>query len=204
MSTQPKHWYTVEEYLALEKASETRYEYWNGDIYCMSGAKTNHNRITVNVTTSLSNQLANRSCEVFNEGQRLKVPAAPPFRYPDASVVCGEPVFEDILGLEALVNPILIVEVLSPTSENYDKGQKFMWYQSIPSFREYLLIHQDRVHVIQYRKQEDETWISSETTDLNATIELPSINCTLALSDVYRRVKFEETSFKASESPNSE
>lgn len=191
MSEHPKHLYTLEEYFALERESDTRYEYWEGEIFCMSGAKVAHNRIAGNVFVGLRTELRGHPCEVFGPDQRVMVPAAPPYRYPDASVACGEPEFEDVAGLEALVNPVLLVEVLSATTEKYDRGTKFTAYKSIPAFREYLLVAQDRVSVTRYLRQEDGSWTSEEVTDRSASVHLTTVDCTLALEDVYERVKLE-------------
>jgi Uma2 family endonuclease len=189
MPYEPKHLYTMEEYFALERESDTRYEYWNGEIFCMSGASVAHNRIAGNVFGELRGQLRGRQCEAFNSDQRVKVPAAPPYRYPDVSVACGDPQFEDVQGLDALVNPVLMVEVLSGTTEKYDRETKFTYYKSIPSFQEYLLISQDRASVTQYLKRDDGSWMSTEVTDVEDSLFLPTVDCSLTLADVYERVK---------------
>jgi Uma2 family endonuclease len=190
MIPKTRNYYTPEEYAALEKADEARYEYWDGEIFCMSGAHPNHNRISVNVTSELRAQLKGRRCEAFGESQRVKVPAAPPYRYPDASVVCGEAIFEEILGLEALVNPVLIVEILSPTTESYDRKMKFDWYKSVPSLREYLLIAQDRTEATHYVRRADGLWAADLTTEPDGIVTLPCIDCRLSLVEVYARVTF--------------
>ena len=150
MSTQPQHHYTLEEYFALERTSEARYEYWQGEVFAMSGASPAHVQIQINLITLLRTQLRGRPCRIFSSDMRLKVPSLPPYRYPDLSALCGEPSFELIGGLEVLTNPTLIVEILSPTTEAFDRGDKFTHYKSIPSFGEYLLIAQHRPHVGQY------------------------------------------------------
>jgi Uma2 family endonuclease len=193
VSIEPKHLYTLEEFLALERESDTRYEYWDGQIFCMSGASAAHNRIAGNVFGELRAQLKGRSCEAFNSDQRVKVPAAPPYRYPDVSVVCGEPQFEDVQGLDVLVNPALLVEVLSETTEKYDRETKFTYYKSIPDFREYLLIAQDRVSVTHYVSEPDGSWTGTEIPDLALSLHLPAVDCTLALESIYERVKLPET-----------
>src|SRR5205807_9084834 len=146
--------------------SEERLEYWSGEIFCMSGVGRNHARIEVNLTTQLSLRLAGRGCEIFPANMRIKVPNAPPYRYADLSALCGEAQFEEIGGVDALVNPQLIVEVLSPSTEAYDRGDKFTHYKSIPTLSEYLLVAQHRPHVTHLYKQSDGTWIHSEANDL--------------------------------------
>lgn len=191
MSSQPRHLYTLEEYFALEKSSKVKYEYWNGEVFAMSGASLNHNRIVADITGELHTQLKNRRCEILPSDMRVKVPTAGPYRYPDVVVACGDLQIETIQGLEMLVNPILIVEVLSPTTEDMDKGRKFDHYRSIEFLQEYLLIAQEKVHVMHYIKQSPNFWTLTETQDISTTLTFPSINCTLALSEVYRRVKFD-------------
>lgn len=192
MSSLPKkHFYTLEEYFALVKDSDARYEYWHGEIFCMSGSKKNHIFIEEDIFRTLSKLLEGCTCQPFSSALAIKVPLAPPFRYADGSVVCGEPQFEEIGGIDTLVNPILITEVLSPSTKRYDLNTKFQLYKSIESFQEYLLIDQDSPCITQYVKQSNEVWQPDEITGLGNSIYLPSIDCTLQLSDVYRRINFE-------------
>lgn len=191
MSVQVKPRYTLEEYFELERTSEERWEYFNGEVFCMSGVSPNHSRIERNAIIALSIKLGSRSCEVFTADMRIKVPAAPPYRYADLSVLCDEPVFEKIGGVEALTNPVIIVEILSASTEAYDRGDKFTNYKSITSLREYLLVAQHRPHITHYLRQAGEKWEYEEVNNLSAIISLPSLDCTLALSEVYRNVEFE-------------
>ena len=190
MSLQPQHSYTLEEYFALERASEVRYEYWQGDIFAMSGASPAHVQIQINLITLLRSQLRGRPCRLFSSDMRLKVPSRPPYRYPDLSALCGEPVFELIGGLEVLTNPTLIVDILSPTTEAFDRGDKFTHYKSIPSFSEYLLIAQHRPHVGQYIKQNGAVWSYQEFNDLTATLYVSALDCTLVLAELFQDVVF--------------
>ena len=190
MSVRVKPRYTLEEYFELELASEERYEYFNGEVFCMSGVSPNHAQIESNLITALNNELRKRGCRVFPANIRIKVPAAPPYRYPDLAVVCEKPIYEEIGGIEALTNPVLLVEVLSPSAEAYDRGDKFTYYKSIPSFREYLLVAQHRPHITHYVKQSDDKWDYAETNDLTAGLYLPSVDCTLTLGEVYSDVEF--------------
>jgi Uma2 family endonuclease len=190
MSAEARRKYTLEEYFDLELSSDGRCEYWNGEIFSMSGVSESHAQIEVNLIASLRTRLRERPCRVFPANMRIHVPTLPPYRYADLSVVCGQPAFEKTGGVDVLANPVLIVEVLSETTEAYDRGDKFTHYKSIPAFREYLLIAQHRPHVTQYVKQEDGTWSYCEINDLAATIALPSIDCVLGLRDIYQDVHF--------------
>jgi Uma2 family endonuclease len=191
MSVQLKPRYTLEEYFELERSSAERWEYFNGEVFCMSGCSPGHSLIVGNSITALNNKLRGRDCKVFSADLRIVVPAAPPYRYADLSVLCADPVFEKIGGVEALLNPVVLIEVLSPSTEAYDRGDKFTYYKSILSLREYLLVAQHRPHITHYVRQSTGNWDYEEVNDLAANITLPGINCTLALSDVYRSVEFE-------------
>lgn len=188
MTANRKRFYTLAEYIELEKSSDERYEYWNGEIFLMSGASPEHAQIESNVIRSLGNQLEDRDCSVLASSIRIKVPATSPYRYADITVVCGKAEYEKIEGLKVLVNPIVLIEVLSDSTEKFDRTKKFSFYQSIPSFKEYLLIDQNEPCITQWVKQEDGDWQPHEVTDLKESLYLPSINCTLELSTVYRRV----------------
>ena len=191
MTAVPKKKYTLEEYLELDKNSEERYEYFDGEVLAMAGGSPSHARISVNAFPPLQAKLKGGRCEAFNSEMRIKVPTALPYRYPDASVVCGEPIFDEIDGQQMLVNPTLIVEVLSPSTAAYDLVDKFFVYQSIDTFREYLLISQDRPYVIQHVKQSKRRWLRIEIEGMESEVNLESVNVTLALSELYERVDFQ-------------
>lgn len=186
-----KDHYTLEEYIELEKDSEERYEFFDGEVFAMAGGSPSHVRISRNVCNRLTQKLEDRDCEAFPSDMRIKVPAAFPYRYPDVSAVCGDPVFEEVLGQQMLVNPILIVEVLSPSTAAYDLVENFRAYQSIESFREYLLISQSHPHVIHYIRQSNGKWLRSEVEGMDNEVALESLNVALSLREIYRRVKFE-------------
>lgn len=190
MSAQLKHKYTLEEYFDLELSSNERYEYWNGEVFCLSGVSENHAQIESNLNLVLRLALRERGCRVFPANMRIKVPSLPPYRYADLSALCGAPSFETIGGIDVLTNPTLIVEVLSDSTEAYDRGDKFTHYKSIPSLREYLLVAQHRPHITQYVKQDDGSWRYSEINDLAASLRLPSVDCLLELPEVYQDVTF--------------
>jgi Uma2 family endonuclease len=187
MATDPKPRFSPDEYLALERQSESKNEYLAGEIFAMTGASRRHNLITGNVLAALHAQLRKGSrCEVYSHDMRVRVPATDLYTYPDVVVACGEPRFEDS-ELDTLLNPVLIVEVLSKSTEDYDRGTKFAHYRTIPSLSEYLVIAQGHIHV-EHWIRELEHWILTETDQLASTLELPSIGCTLSLADVYDRV----------------
>ena len=190
MSAQIKPRYSLEDYFELEPTSEEKWEWFNGEVFCMSGVSPNHGLVEINFAALLSNKLEGRNCRVFPADIRIKTPAAPPYRYADLSVLCGRPIYENIGGVETLTNPELIVEVLSRSTEAYDRGDKFTYYKSIPSLREYLLVAQHRPHISQFVKQSDDSWNQTEVNDLAASLYLPSIDCTLALNEVYRGIEF--------------
>ena len=178
---------TPEEYLAFERKATTKHEYLNGQIVAMSGASFAHNFLTMNVANQLYNQLIEGECQVAASDMRVKVTEIDSYFYPDVVVVCGEPRAEDDT-FDTLLNPVVIVEVLSPSTEVYDKGEKFEHYQQIASLKDYILISQDEVHVEHYCRQESE-WLQTEFRELADVLSLLSIDCELRLQDIYRRVE---------------
>ena len=188
MSFKLKPRFTPEEYLALERKAERKSEYFNGEIFAMSGASPQHVLIVTNVVAELRGQLKTRPCTVYSTDLRLKVSAAGLHTYPDVIVVCGEPQFDDD-HKDTLLNPTLIVEVLSESTKDYDRGGKFEQYRMIESFVEYVLIAQDKRHVEHFVRQAGNRWLLSETNRLEDTIELTSIACNLMLTEVYDKVE---------------
>ena len=185
-----EHFYSLDEYFAIEHAGDARYEYWDGEIICMSGGSKEHGRIGSNVHFQLRLGVASGPCQAFTSDVAIKTPTLPPYRYPDASVACGELTFVNIRGVDALTNPVLIVEILSPSSAERDREEKFTAYQAIPSFVEYLLIAQDSAHVTHYSRRPDGTWLREDVTGLDAIVRIKAINCALALRDIYENVEF--------------
>ena len=191
MSTAEKRHYTVEEYLEFERTSGTKHEYYQGEIFAMVGASPAHNRIVWNLSRFLGNQLDGTPCEGFANDMRVKVERTGLYTYPDVAIACGEAKFEKQV-IHSLLNPTLIIEVLSNSTANYDRVEKFAQYQTIDSFQQYVLVSQKEYHVEVFTKQSDGQWPSSSFRGLDAKIELGVIGCTLALSDVYRRVEIPE------------
>lgn len=192
MSALPKPKYTLEEYLELDHRSEERLEFWDGEIYAMSGGSLRHDDIIINLISLLKNRLPNgHRCRVSGTEARMKAPASPsPYHYADASVTCGDREVELLGKQELLANPVLIIEVLSPTSEAFDRGDKFTFYKSIQSFREYLLVAQHRPHVTHFFKTDAGEWKYEEFNDLADTFELMTVGISLTLNEIYQGISF--------------
>ncbi len=188
MSTAAAQRYTPEEYLARERTAEYKSEYVNGFIVAMTGASRAHNVITANISRRLGNQLEGRPCEVYIADMRVKVSQTGAYRYPDVVVACGEIAFEDA-ELDTLLNPVVIVEVLSPTTEAADRGEKFAHYRRLASLQEYLLVAQDVPRIEQFVRQGD-GWLLSDSSGLGASVRLASIDGALPLREVYDKVQF--------------
>ncbi len=186
---------TPEEYIAFEReaipdANTVRSEYANGKIIGMSGSNRAHNLITVNIAAELHTRLKSRGCFVFANEMRVSIPSIKSYFYPDVGVVCEEPRFEDDV-FDTLLNPIVIIEVLSPSTEVYDRGEKFSHYRQLESLKEYILVSQDKVNVERYLRKPDE-WIYTYFQKLEQHLPLTSIQCELPLQEIYERVTFPE------------
>ena len=182
--------YTLEEYYALEKAGDRRYEYWDGEIVCRSGGTLAHGQISRNVFGAIDRKLEGRDCQAFTADMAIKISAQGLYRYPDASVVCGEVQTEPINGIDVLINPLLIVEVLSPTTEDRDRNEKRIAYQSIPSLREYWIVSQDIPHVTRYVR-DGGAWARTDYSRMEDAIDGPAIGAALTLAEIYQGVTFE-------------
>ena len=191
MSRPAEQFITAADYLALERQAETKSEYWNGGIYAMSGASRNHNRITINLGAMLHARLRGKPCEPFVSDMRVKVSPTGLYTYPDVSVVCGEPHFEDD-QLDTLLNPKVIIEVLSESTEKYDRGDKFAYYQTLDSLTDYLLVAQNQPYIEHFQRQADGSWRYSAVQGLETEIVIATIGCVLPLAEVYERVTFPE------------
>lgn len=185
-----KTFMTPQEYLKFERASDTKHEYYAGEIFAMTGASKNHNRIVISASSALYAQLRQRPCDIFANDMRVKILSTGLYTYPDISIVCAVPEFEDD-EVDTLLNPTVVIEVLSPSTEAYDRGKKFQHYRSIPSLQEYILIAQDSVQIEHYVLRENE-WVFIDASTLDGSLTLPSIDCTLRLSDVYEKVEFDD------------
>ena len=181
--------YTPEEYLAFERASDTKHEYLDGEIYAMAGASPTHNQICFNTIVTVGIQILDTSCIGYTSDQKIRTDPMDLFSYPDLTIVCGEPVFHDEYQ-DVILNPTVIIEVLSPRTESYDRSTKLERYQNIRTLADYILISQNRPCVERYVRQGKRQWLLTIETDPAAEIEIASIKCKLKLADVYNRVKF--------------
>lgn len=188
MSTQLDNYLTPEEYLALERRAGQKNEYVDGTVFAMSGASLRHNTIVANVISELVQQLKGRNCRALPSDMKVRMPDSRRFFYPDVSVVCGEPQFHDERS-DVLLNPTLIIEVLSESTAAFDRGDKFQAYQQLESLKEYLLISQDKKVVEQYVRQTREVWSYTATVGPESSLYLPSIECTLSLGATYDKAE---------------
>ena len=188
MSAQPEQYLSLEEYVKIEESSEIKHEYHDGVAYAMSGASEKHNLIAGAVYRSLGNQLAGKSCRPYFSDFRLKIEAANLYTYPDVSVICGETRLAE--GRQDIfINPTLLIEVLSESTEAYDRGKKTELYRTIPSLQEYLSLAQDRPHVEHYSRQ-GHCWLLREYSAMDEEVVLESTGCTLTLAAIYAQVHF--------------
>jgi len=193
---QPTRRLTEAEYLEQERRADFKSEFFAGEMFAMAGGTRAHSLIAVNLARELSTSLKGRPCVVFNTDLRIKVEATGLFTYPDASVVCGQQRFLDELA-DTLLNPAVIVEVLSDSTEAYDRGKKFEHYRQITTLREYLVISQKEARVELFSKGTDGQWSLREAAGLNATIQFPSLQVTIALAEIYANVEFVPSPIRA-------
>ena len=193
MTALPKRKYTLEDYFELDKNAEGNFEYFDGEIFEMSGVSPEHATIEMNLAEILNPVARKRGCRAFPANLRIRVPVLPTYRYPDLSVVCGETVFEEIQGLQCLVNPILIVEVLSESTEFYDRGEKYRQYKSIESFREYLLVSQTDKFMTLFQKHNERFWLQSDYI-AGETLHLNTLDLDLNVDEVYQGVEIKPQS----------
>ena len=188
---QPKSTYiTPDAYLALDREADVKHQYYAGEIFAMSGASEEHNLIVVNLIAELRQQLKNRPCKVYPSDMRVKVNPTGLYTYPDVIVVCGEATFDDEQS-DTLLNPTILFEVLSESTSDYDRGGKFGHYRKLGSLQEYVLVDQQRTYVEHHTRQPGDRWLLSETDDASDTILLESIDCQLALAEIYHKVTFD-------------
>lgn len=188
MSAIPKTQLTAAEYLSIERKAETRSEFFAGEMFAMSGASREHNLISLNIGGELREKLKDRDCEVYTTDMRVRVPSGL-YTYPDVVVACGNPRFEDD-HVDVLLNPIVLIEVLSDSTADYDRGTKFKHYRQIPSLREYVLVDQTTAQIEQFVLGSDGKWELTESEGLDKTLTLDSIGCRVPLTEVYRKVTF--------------
>jgi len=189
MSTAEKVSWTPEQYLARERQATTKSQYYQGQIFAMAGASREHNLIVANLVRLIGNALQGKPCEVYPSDMRVKVQASGLYTYPDVTIVCGDPQFEDA-HVDTLINPLVLFEVISESTEGYDRGAKAMQYRKLPSLKQLVLIASDRVQVEAYRRREDGDWTLWESSDLTGTLPIAAAEISLAIAEIYQRVEF--------------
>jgi Uma2 family endonuclease len=184
---------TPAEYLEFERTSETKHEYFDGEVFAMAGAKPNHNLINANLISELRNRIVadESTCRVYPSDQRIKIEAIEKYTYPDLSIACGNIEFDDD-SIPSLLNPVVVIEILSESTEAYDRGKKFTHYRLIPSLREYVLVSQDHCQVETYMRRDVGRWIYSSSESLEDKIKIESVDCEISLSEIYRWIEFED------------
>jgi Uma2 family endonuclease len=189
MSTQPKTFLTPEQYLEIERKAEYKSEYFDGEMFAMAGAREAHNLIVGNLFAQIHAHLRSGPCRVYSNDMRVRVSATGLYTYPDVLVACEVPQFLDE-ERDTLLNPTLIAEVLSPSTEAYDRGRKFGHYRSIESLAEYLLVSSERAGAELFTRRADGGWLLTAAGDLHDTLQLSASGCRLALADLYEKVEF--------------
>lgn len=183
----PETTYSIEEYFELEAQSIEKLEYYDGKITKMPGASYVHNRIATNVLTALNVALVSTQFEVNNSDTKIHIPSIESFVYPDAVVICEKPLFYQN-RVDTILNPLLVVEVLSPSTEEYDRGEKFYLYRSLASFKEYVVIHQNHTLVSAFFRLNEKDWRTEDVFNISEAIHLQSVDVKLKLSDIYRGI----------------
>ena len=192
MSAQPRPYYTPEQYLELEQETDYKSEYLSGQIFAMAGGSPEHSAIGNNIGREMGNLLKRGPCQVFNSDLRVTVMQSGLMTYPDVTIVCGEQ-HRHPLDRHSIINPTVLFEVLSPTTEAYDRGEKWAHYRRLDSLQEYILVSQNKARAEQYVRQDDGSWKFTAEEGLAASLFLPSLGCSLPLSEVYDKIDFEET-----------
>ena len=184
--------FTPEEHLSLERVSEIRHEYLDGFVYAMAGESPSHSIICFNLAVAVGEQIKNTPCRGYSPNTKVRTKDESLYSYPDLAVVCGEPVYHDKHG-DVLVNPTVVFEVLSPSTEAYDRGEKSLRYRNEnESLRDFALVVQDWPRVEHFSRQPDGTWSRTEVSGLDGVLPLASIDCSIRLADVYDRIAFAE------------
>ncbi len=183
---------TAEQYLSQERQSEIKSEYFNGEIFAMAGASREHNQISANLVRVLGNQLLEKPCSVYSSDMKVRIKKARKYTYPDLVVACQTERFEDE-HRDVLLNPVVIVEILSDSTEAYDRGHKFLHYQLLDSLIVYLLVSQDAPRIEMFTRHENNAWLYAEFHELDAIIKIESIDCSLRLGDVYYKVNLPDS-----------
>lgn len=190
MTAVPEHKLSLEEYFELDRNAEGNYEYFDGEVFEMSGVSPNHATIEINLIVGTNPAANKKGCRAFPANLRIKVPALPTYRYPDLSVACGAAEFEEIGGLQCLVNPVLIIGILSASTESYDRGEKFRQYKSIETFREYILVSSESKNVTHFLKHNERFWLQSDY-DAGESVHISTLDFDLNIDEIYQGILFE-------------
>ncbi|BAP56679.1 hypothetical protein THII_2382 [Thioploca ingrica] len=191
MTVQPKTDLTLADYLQFERQAPIKHEYYQGEIFAMTGASRAHNLIVISIATLLYNQLRQRPCEIYANDMRVKVSTTGLYTYPDLAVVCDSPQFDD-QHKDTLLNPAVLIEVLSESTERYDRGKKFEHYRSLDSLNDYLLVAQDEIHIEHYQRYDKDSWLLNEAKGTEGVIRLDTLACQLLLVEVYEKITFDQ------------
>ncbi len=191
MSAVPKRKLSTAEYLDSERAAAFRSEYFRGETFAMAGASKAHNTLSTNLVVEAGTRMKGGACQIWSTDQRLKIDRTGLYTYPDLVIVCGQPEY-DSEDQDTLVNAQVVVEILSPSTERYDRGAKFGHYQQLPSVREYVLVSQDRKQVERFVRQPDETWVLTKFADPDGVFEFATVPIRIPMCDLYARVQIEE------------
>ncbi|MCI5145243.1 MAG: Uma2 family endonuclease [Candidatus Electrothrix sp. AR3] len=195
MQAEEQHQISPEEYLTGERESDMRHEYFAGEVFAMAGASREHNQISTNIVRLLGNQLLEKPCSVFASDMKVKVKKKKKYSYPDIVVVCEKEEYEDEHN-DVLLNPVVLIEILSDSTEAYDRGDKFSHYQDIPSFTEYILVSQYTFKMERFTRQPNNSWVYTIYQGEKDILSIETIDCELPLAEVYRKVRFAEQGFR--------
>ncbi|MDZ4718590.1 MAG: Uma2 family endonuclease [Roseiflexaceae bacterium] len=191
MSVQSTTLPSIADYLAFERASSEKHEYAAGQIIAQAGASERHNLITGSLYAAVYTQLRTRPCTVYSSDMRVKVSQTGLYTYPDLSILCGQPLFDDTIH-DTLLNPMVLIEILSPSTERYDRGKKFQHYRTIETLQEYILIAQDEPYIDQYIRHANDMWLLSSVAPPAPTLTIASVGCTVLIADIYEKISFNQ------------
>lgn len=189
MTAQPISYITEDDYLQRERASTLKHEYYAGHMYAMAGASEAHNLIAMNIAALLRSRVRGSSCRAYPSDMRVKVQSTGLHTYPDFSLVCGPPAFVDADKRDTLTNPKLIIEILSPSTESYDRGEKFQHYRTIETLQEYILVAQNKYRIERFVRNEHNEWVLSDITGIEASLPLALLQTEIALAEIYEQVE---------------
>ena len=182
---------SISEYFEMEEKSDIRHEYYKGEIFAFAGASINHGRIIGNINSKFLQKLANKNCESFSSDLKVRIEEVDLFTYPDILVICDKPEFYKDRD-DTVLNPVLIIEVLSGSTKNYDRGEKFEFYRTVKSLQDYILVDQRRVHVEHFVRSAENKWVLTETSDINSSLEISNLKLEISLEEIYDRVEFKK------------